>query len=190
MRVSDGRESTCEAACECCKFLGQEKATRIAKKLEEEGIRVFIDYDSMVEHGAPGKQGVLLTTAKNIEASAAVIICCSEEYDKRPNCTRELGCAMFLSEPGGKGRPVPPFAKDVFFVNCGEPGFDPMAASPLFRICMERKLWFHNQSEDAWATKHGWAGLWASLKTCTALKKALKSKAGSSGGGGGGGGGR
>ncbi len=170
MRVNNGEESTCNVACRCCKFLGQEKARRIAVKLAGEGARVFIDYESMVQHGAPGKQGLMLTMAKSLEASAAVIICCSEEYDKRPNCTRELDCAMFLSEPGnGKDKPVPPFEKEVFFVNCGEPGFDPKVASPLFRIYMQQRLWFHNQSEDAWATKHGWANLWAALK-----KKALK----------------
>lgn len=124
---------------------------------------MFIDYDDMVEHGAPGKQGTFITMARNIKFAVAVVVCCTEEYDKRPNCVRELEYAMSFA---GEGGPVPPFKKEVFFVNCGEPGFDPVVSSDLLGFCMGTKLWSHNQTEAAWNSKHGWEALWGSLRQC------------------------
>lgn len=173
MQKSGGKKSACKAACECCQFLGQEKAKRVAAELKKKGLQVFLDYNAMVEHGAPGRQGVVLTMARNVQAAIAVVVCASEGYDKSANCVRELEYAVkFEGDPAtGSAQTSPPYGKHVIFVNCGEPGWaiDP-AKNELLSIYQGSKLWAHNQTADAWKTAAGFDTLWSTLKQIPAIK--------------------
>ena len=173
MQKIGGKKSACKVACECCQFLGQEKAKRVAAELKEKGLQVFLDYSAMVEHGAPGRQGVVHTMARNVKAAIAVVVCASEGYDKSANCVRELEYAVkFEGEPAkGSAQTSPPYGKHVIFVNCGEPGWgiDP-DKNELLSIYQGSKLWVHNQTADAWKTAAGFDTLWSTLRQIPAIK--------------------
>ncbi len=180
VQKNGGKKSACKAACECCKYLGQEKAERVAAKLKEKGLQVFLDYKAMVDHGDPGRQGVVKTMAINVQAAIAVVVCASEGYDKSSNCVRELEYAFkFEALPAvGSTQTSPPYGKHVIFVNCGEEKWtiDPVK-NELLSIYQGTKLWVHNQTADAWKTAAGFDTLWSTLKQIPAIKELRKRRA-------------
>lgn len=121
--------------------------------------------------------------AKCIKKAAVVIICCSKNYDERADCVRELEFAMSFVVPGPK-----PYNKHIFFVNCGEGGFDPRTSSALLKLYIgENGQIFDNQTPEAF--ERSFPILLANIGDCLSLTgapQAVETTTGAMMGGGGG----
>jgi hypothetical protein len=67
-------------------FKNQDKALRVVRALERKGLRVMFDHEAMLFNKGTG----MGNAPKCIESAAAVVVCFSENYEKRKNCMREL----------------------------------------------------------------------------------------------------